>query len=79
MHDLVLGALPPQSSQRDLGEHRLKDLSRLEYVYQLVAPELASEFPAKTKAPKPLIMKCSRLALFSVLLTLCAPISFICC
>lgn len=38
MHDLVLGKLPPQTSLRDLGEHRLKDLSRPEYVYQLVAP-----------------------------------------
>ena len=46
MHDLVLGALPAHASLRDLGEHRLKDLSRPEYVYQLVAPELASEFPA---------------------------------
>ena len=46
IHDLVLGALPPQASLRDLGEHRLKDLSRPEYVYQFVAPELASEFPA---------------------------------
>ena len=46
MHDLVLGALPQQASLRDLGEHRLKDLSRPEYVYQLVAPELASKFPA---------------------------------
>ena len=46
MHDLVLGALPPQASLRDLGEHRLKDLTRPEYVFQLVAPELASEFPA---------------------------------
>jgi predicted ATPase/class 3 adenylate cyclase len=46
MHDLVLGALPPQASLRDLGEHRLKDLSRPEYVYQLVAPQLTSEFPA---------------------------------
>ena len=46
MHDLVLGVLPPQASLLDLGEHRLKDLSRAEYVYQLVAPELASAFPA---------------------------------
>jgi predicted ATPase/class 3 adenylate cyclase len=46
MHDLVLGALPQQASLRDLGEHRLKDLSRPEYVYQLLAPGLASEFPA---------------------------------
>jgi len=46
MHDLVLGSLPSRVSLRDLGEHRLKDLSRPEYVYQLVAPDLASEFPA---------------------------------
>ena len=46
MHDLVLGALPSQVSLRDLGEHRLKDLSRPEYVYQLIAPDLTSEFPA---------------------------------
>ena len=46
MHDLVLGVLPPQASLRDLGEHRLKDLSRPENVYQLVAPGLASAFPA---------------------------------
>ena len=46
MHALVLGALPSQVSLRDLGEHRLKDLSRPENVYQLVAPGLASEFPA---------------------------------
>lgn len=46
MHDLVLGALPPQASLRDLGEHRLKDLSRPEYVYQLIAPDLRSDFPA---------------------------------
>ena len=46
MHDLVLGSLPSRVSLRDLGEHRLKDLSRPEYGYQLVAPDLASEFPA---------------------------------
>ena len=46
MHDFVLGSLPSRVSLRDLGEHRLKDLSRPEYVYQLVAPDLASEFPA---------------------------------
>jgi predicted ATPase/class 3 adenylate cyclase len=43
--DLVQGALPPQASLRDLGEHRLKDLARPEYVYQLLAPELAADFP----------------------------------
>jgi predicted ATPase/class 3 adenylate cyclase len=43
--DLVQGALPAQASLRDLGEHRLKDLARPEYVYQLLAPDLAAEFP----------------------------------
>ncbi len=44
--DLVQGALPSQASLRDLGEHRLRDLARPEYVYQLVAPDLAADFPA---------------------------------
>ena len=43
--DLVHGALPSQATLHDLGEHRLRDLSRPEYVYQLLAPELAAEFP----------------------------------
>jgi predicted ATPase/class 3 adenylate cyclase len=43
--DLLAGSLPPKVSLRDLGEHRLRDLSRPEYVYQLVAPELAADFP----------------------------------
>ena len=43
--DLVQGELPPQASLRDLGEHRLKDLARPEYVYQLLAPGLAADFP----------------------------------
>jgi len=43
--DLVQGSLPAQASLRDLGEHRLKDLARPEYVYQLLAPDLAVEFP----------------------------------
>jgi predicted ATPase len=44
--DLVVADLPPQASLRDLGEHRLKDLSRPEQVYQLLAPGLSAEFPA---------------------------------
>jgi predicted ATPase/class 3 adenylate cyclase len=43
--DIVAGSLPPQASLRDLGEHRLKDLSRPEYVYQLLGPGLLAEFP----------------------------------
>jgi predicted ATPase/class 3 adenylate cyclase len=42
--ELVAGLLPPQTSLLDLGAHRLKDLSRPEHVYQLVAPDLAAAF-----------------------------------
>ncbi|HLY02154.1 MAG TPA: adenylate/guanylate cyclase domain-containing protein [Candidatus Cybelea sp.] len=43
--DLVQGTLPSQTSLCDLGEHRLKDLARPERVYQLLAPDLVTEFP----------------------------------
>jgi predicted ATPase/class 3 adenylate cyclase len=43
--ELVRGALSPLLSLRDLGEHRLKDLSRPEHVYQLVGPALIGDFP----------------------------------
>ena len=38
-------SLPPGADLRDLGEHLLKDLARPEHVYQLVHPDLPSEFP----------------------------------
>lgn len=44
--DLLQGEMPPPSSLRDLGAHRLKDLARPEQVYQLIAPDLPQEFPA---------------------------------
>jgi predicted ATPase/class 3 adenylate cyclase len=37
--------LPAQSSLRNLGKHRLKDLAQPEHVYQLDAPDLATDFP----------------------------------
>jgi predicted ATPase/class 3 adenylate cyclase len=43
---LVSATLPDDLSLRDLGEHRLKDLSRPEHLYQLVAPDLPVDFPA---------------------------------
>jgi predicted ATPase/class 3 adenylate cyclase len=43
--DLVQGSLPPEASLLDLGEHRLKDLSRPEHVYQLLGPDLIATFP----------------------------------
>jgi predicted ATPase/class 3 adenylate cyclase/tetratricopeptide (TPR) repeat protein len=43
--DLLQGVMPQQSSLRDLGAQRLKDLARPEQVYQLVAPDLEQAFP----------------------------------
>jgi predicted ATPase/class 3 adenylate cyclase len=44
--DLLQGTMPAQSSLRDLGTHRLKDLAQPEQVYQLIAPDLQQAFPA---------------------------------
>lgn len=44
--DLVEDNLPADVQLRDLGAHRLKDLARPEHVFQVVTPELASDFPA---------------------------------
>jgi predicted ATPase/class 3 adenylate cyclase len=43
--ELVRGHLPPGVELRDLGERRLKDLTRPEHIYQLLAPDLPAEFP----------------------------------
>jgi len=43
--ELVRDCLPEQVTLRDLGEHRLKDLIRPEHIFQLLAPDLPSEFP----------------------------------
>ncbi|MDH3426445.1 MAG: adenylate/guanylate cyclase domain-containing protein, partial [Acidimicrobiia bacterium] len=42
---IVADQLPDGVSLVDLGEHRLKDLSKPERVFQIGHPELASEFP----------------------------------
>jgi predicted ATPase len=41
---LLESGLPAEVALRDLGEHRLKDLSRPERVFQVVAPGLATDF-----------------------------------
>src|SRR5688500_3571169 len=47
--ELVRDQLPTQTTLRDLGEHRLKDLFRPERVFQLLAPDLPVEFsPLRT-------------------------------
>jgi predicted ATPase len=44
-HEMVRDQLPAGTNLAELGEHRLKDLFRPERVFQLVAPDLPSEFP----------------------------------
>jgi predicted ATPase/class 3 adenylate cyclase len=43
--DLVEQALPPETSVRDLGDHRLKDLQQPEHIFQLVTSDLPVDFP----------------------------------
>jgi len=43
--DLVRDHLPNDTSLHDLSEHRLKDLTRAEHVYQLIHPDLPTDFP----------------------------------
>jgi predicted ATPase/class 3 adenylate cyclase len=43
--ELARDSLPPMVHLRDLGEHRLKDLSRPEHISQLVATGLPVDFP----------------------------------
>src|SRR6478735_1910350 len=42
---LVREAMPANTGLLDLGQHRLKDLTQPEHVFQLVIPDLASDFP----------------------------------
>jgi len=43
---LTIAVLPPTSTLRDLGVHRLRDLNTPEHVFELHAPDLQAEFPA---------------------------------
>jgi predicted ATPase/class 3 adenylate cyclase len=43
--DLAGAALPPGTALRDLGEHRLRDLTLAEHVFELAHPALACDFP----------------------------------
>jgi predicted ATPase len=43
--ELARDGLTESCALRDLGEHRLKDLARLEHIFQLVHPSLPSDFP----------------------------------
>lgn len=46
MHKLLRKALPGGLSFKDLGQHRLRDLSQMEHVFQLIAADLPTIFPA---------------------------------
>ncbi|HUP27979.1 MAG TPA: tetratricopeptide repeat protein [Chloroflexia bacterium] len=43
--DLLLDSLPPNTNTINMGEHRLKDLTRPEHIFQLIVPDLPSVFP----------------------------------
>jgi predicted ATPase/class 3 adenylate cyclase len=43
--ELLSDDLPQDASLRDLGERRLKDLDRSERIFQLIVPDLPSDFP----------------------------------
>ena len=45
-HQDIQDTLPAKVQLKDLGERRLKDVLRIEHLYQLSSPNLASEFPA---------------------------------
>jgi len=48
-HDLIKNELPENSTLRDMGERRLKDVLQPQRLYQLTVPDLPSEFaPLKT-------------------------------
>ena len=42
---LLRGTMPPQTELLDLGDHRLKDLTEPEHIWQLTAPGLVETFP----------------------------------
>src|SRR5205085_11966575 len=44
-HELVRDTLPSGVQLHGMGEHRLKDLNRPEQIFQLVVPDLPSQFP----------------------------------
>jgi predicted ATPase/Tfp pilus assembly protein PilF len=51
---LVAANLPAGVTWRDLGAHRLKDLQQAEHLYQIIVPDLPSDFPAlKTLGSRP--------------------------
>ncbi len=50
-YELLRDQLPDGITLRDLGEHQLKDLIQPEHIYQVVAPDMAAEFPPLNALP----------------------------
>ena len=49
--ELLWNQLPPGVSVRNLGAHQLKDITRPEQIFQVVAEDLPSTFPPPGEAP----------------------------
>jgi len=45
VRDLVVDDLPKDTTLRDLGKHRLRDLAHPHHVFQVIHPDLSSAFP----------------------------------
>lgn len=45
LYDLARDTFSEDIGVRDMGEHRLKDLARPEHIYQLITPDLPTDFP----------------------------------
>jgi predicted ATPase/class 3 adenylate cyclase len=52
--ELVRERLPTGVTLRDLGKHRLKGLTQLEHLFQLIAPDLPADFPPLQSLDAPL-------------------------
>ena len=53
--------LPERVDLKDMGEHRLRDLKEPEHIFQLLAPDLPSEFPPLKTLDAPSEHDCYRL------------------
>jgi predicted ATPase/class 3 adenylate cyclase len=54
-YDLSRDVLPTEASLKDLGQHRLKDLTHPEQIWQMLHPDLPADFPPLRSLDNPLL------------------------